>query len=112
MNKKKNQIQYAENPLGSIATINQANGVVSEERVKKIEHKRIDEGGLSRLYSHIKDNNTFAVIGSQDKDTGEDRSQELYNIAMLGRFKFKGFNWLLGTYTYDDPEKQWLERTQ
>ena len=105
MNKKKNQIQYAENPLGSIATINQANGVVSEERVKKIEHKRIDEGGLSRLYSHIKDNNTFAVIGSQDKDTGEDRSQELYNIAMLGRFKFKGFNWLLGTYTYDDPDK-------
>ena len=105
MNKKKNQIQYAENPLGSIATINQANGVVSEDRVRKIEHKRIDEGGLSRLYSHIKDNNTFAVIGSQDKDTGEDRSQELYNIAMMGRFKFKGFNWLLGTYTYDDPDK-------
>ena len=72
MNKKKSQIQYTENPLGSIATINNANGAVSEEKIKKIEHKRIDEGGLSRLYNHIKDNGTFAVIGSQDKDTGED----------------------------------------
>ena len=35
MNKKKNQIQYAENPLGSIATINQANGVVSEDANSK-----------------------------------------------------------------------------
>ena len=104
MNKKKSQIQYAENPIGSISAINQANGVVSEDRVRKIEHKRIDEGGLNRLFSHIKDNGTFAVIGSQDKDTGEDRSKELYdlvgNYSRKGRMK--GYNWLLGKYIYDD----------
>lgn len=101
--KKNNQIQYAENPLGSIATINQANGV-SENKIKKIEHKRIDEGGLSRLYGHIKDQNTFAVIGSQDKDTGEDRSDKLLNLVgdLSRKGKVKGYNWLLGKYVYDD----------
>ncbi len=104
MNKKKSQIQYAENPIGSISAINQANGVVSEDRIRRVEHKRIDEGGLSRLYNHIKDNGTFAVIGSQDKDTGEDRSKELYdlvgNYSRKGRMR--GYNWLLGKYIYDD----------
>ena len=57
-----------------------ASGSVGESRINKIEHKRIDEGGLSRLYNHIKDQDTFAVIGSQDKDTGEDRSNELYQF--------------------------------
>ena len=101
--KKNNQIQYIENPLGSIATINQANGV-SENKIKKIEHKRIDEGGLSRLYGHIKDQNTFAVIGSQDKDTGEDRSDKLLNLVgdLSRKGKVKGYNWLLGKYVYDD----------
>lgn len=115
MNRKKkdNQITYLRGNVqdscdffnATMGNSDIASGSVGEGKISKIEHKRIDEGGLSRLYNHIKDQDTFAVIGSQDKDTGEDRSNELYNIVMNPKYKLQGFNWLMGTYTYDDPNK-------
>lgn len=72
--------------------------------MRKITHKIIKEGGLSRLYSHIKDKDTFAIIGSQDKDTKEDRSAELRTLVhKLSRAgKIGGYNYIKGHYTHKD----------
>ena len=53
---------------------------------------------------HTKDKTTFAVIGSQDKDTKEDRYQELISEIrkIAGKGNKIGYNNLEGTYTYDD----------
>lgn len=75
---------------------------------------RKDEASYSRIYQHTQDDSTFAIIGSEDKDTKQDRSTELYNIVRdytYKRGKAIGFNKVNGTYTYqkDDnskPEKQ------
>lgn len=77
----------------------------SEINVGKYTYKELVEGGLSRLWSHTKDNNTFAIIGSQDKDTKEDRSDELidavssYSKQNSGKV---GYRYLWGRYTYED----------
>lgn len=72
------------------------------------------EASYSRIYQHTQDDSTFAIIGSEDKDTKKDRSTELYNIVRDYSYKSGksiGFNKVNGTYTYqkDDssiPEKQ------
>lgn len=71
------------------------------------EHLEIYEDGLSRILQHTEDKNTFAVIGSEDKDTKKDKSQELLRevseLSRKVRDKRKiGFKHLQGTYTYDD----------
>lgn len=71
------------------------------------EHLEIYEDGLSRILQHTEDKNTFAVIGSEDKDTKKDRSQELLRevseLSRKLRDKRKiGFKHLQGTYTYED----------
>lgn len=71
----------------------------------KVETKLV-ETGYSRLYSHIKGDNNFAIIGSQDKDTKEDRSKELTD--MIRRLSYKksgvGYNKVDGAYKYDVQE--------
>lgn len=71
------------------------------------EHLEIYEDGLSRILQHTEDKNTFAVIGSEDKDTKKDRSQELLRevseLSRKLRDKRKiGFKHLQGTYTCED----------
>ena len=74
----------------------------------------LNEASYSRIYQHTQDDSTFAIIGSEDKDTKKDRSTELYNIVRDYSYKSGksiGFNKVNGTYTYqkDDnsiPEKQ------
>jgi len=66
----------------------------------------LNETSLSRILQHTQDKDTFAVIGSQDKDTKKDRYTELLDeIAKLQK-KYDdrkiGFNHLKGTYTYED----------
>ena len=63
----------------------------------------INEGGLSRLWQHTQGNGEFAIIGSQDKDTREDRSSELYRELSKINTKYK-ISWkhLRGSYTYED----------
>lgn len=71
------------------------------------ENCTLNEAGLSRMLNHVKDKNSFAVIGSQDKDTKEDRFLELLSeINKLRRANKQpvGFNRLEGTYTYDNGE--------
>ena len=73
-------------------------------RKNSAEKEIICEAGLSRILQHTKDKTTFAVIGSQDKDTKEDRYQELISEIrkIAGKGNKIGYNNLEGTYTYDD----------
>ena len=66
-----------------------------------------EETSLSRLYQHTKNKDTFAVIGSQDKDTRKSRFDELKSLVSKLRNKITniGFNYLEGTYTYDNGEQ-------
>lgn len=70
------------------------------------ENYQLNETSLSRILQHTQDKDTFAVIGSQDKDTKKDRYTELLDeIAKLQKKysdKKIGFNHLKGTYTYED----------
>ena len=66
---------------------------------------KIEEGGLSRIWQHTRDDNTFAIIGSQDKDTKEDRSEELIGkVSKLVRQRNNniGYKPLWGRYEYED----------
>lgn len=71
---------------------------INEERSKKL------ETSYGRIYQHLNDSVTFAIIGSEDKDTREDRYKELVDI--LRRYhkqgKVRSFNPVVGTYTYQD----------
>ncbi len=66
-----------------------------------------EEASLSRLLQHTKNKNSFAVIGSQDKDTKKSRFSELKSLVSRLRNKISnlGFNYLEGTYTYEDGEQ-------
>lgn len=68
---------------------------------------KIEEASLSRLYQHTKDKDTFAIIGSQDQDTKQDRSAELKSLVGKAQRTYPnvGFNHLEGTYTYDNGEQ-------
>lgn len=73
--------------------------------IGKYRMNELTEGGLSRIWSHTKDDDTFAIIGSQDKDTKEDRSNEL--IFKVSEYASKhrgevGYKYLFGRYTYED----------
>lgn len=74
---------------------------------KECPKQELEEASLSRLYQHTKNKDTFAVIGSQDQDTKKSRFQELLSLVSGLRNKISniGFNYLEGTYTYDDGEQ-------
>ena len=62
---------------------------------------KVNEASYSRIYQHTQDDSTFAIIGSEDKDTHEDRSVELHNLVYkYSRKKHIGFNSVRGMYTY------------
>lgn len=70
---------------------------------------KIVEGGLSRIWQHTQDDDTFAIIGSQDKDTGEFHTQELYDWASASLSKHNkraGYTKTFGRYTYRDENKE------
>lgn len=75
-------------------------------------HSRINENSLSRLWQHTQDDTTFAIIGSNDKDTHEDRSKELMQLVRENSFKNSRNGWsnLEGTYTYEDGHTE-VERS-
>lgn len=68
----------------------------------------LTEASLSRIHSKVKDENvTFAVIGSQDKDTYEDRWLELRDKLLKLSNKSGqgyGYNIFKGNYTYENGE--------
>ena len=71
--------------------------------------EKITEGGLSRIWQHTQDDNTFAIIGSQDKDTGEFHSKELYDWASANLSKYAkqaGYTKTMGRYTYRDKDDE------
>lgn len=75
---------------------------VKRDRTTK-ESVQLNEVGLSRILDHIKDKKSFAIIGSQDKDTKESRYDEL--LQLLRKIPYRvGWSNLEGTYTYDNGE--------
>jgi hypothetical protein len=74
---------------------------------KECPKQELEEASLSRLFQHTKNKDTFAVIGSQDKDTKKSRFQELKSLVGKLRDKVSnlGYNYLEGTYTYEDGEQ-------
>ena len=82
----------------------------SEDELKDYileENEKKEESSLSRLYQHTKDKDTFAVIGSYDIVTNKDRFNELKSYVSKLREKIPniGFNYLEGTYTYEDGDQ-------
>ena len=70
---------------------------------------KLSEASYSRIYQHTQDDSTFAIIGSEDKDTGKNRKRELYDL--LKNYKNKsglrlGFNQAKGVYTYQDNNQE------
>lgn len=65
---------------------------------------RLNEVSLSRLYQHTKDDKSFAIIGTQDQTTKEDRRQELDDLIrdISSKYPNIGYNTLKGKYTYED----------
>lgn len=73
------------------------------EESLKVESAEFHESGLSRILQHVEGDTPFAIIGSQDKDTKEDRYDELRDeVAKVSRKTPIAFNVLKGNYTYDD----------
>lgn len=68
------------------------------------EQYNISESGLSRIWQYTKNHVSFAVIGSQDKDTKENRFPELVKEvnALMHKDRKITFKKLIGRYTYDD----------
>jgi hypothetical protein len=67
----------------------------------------LNETSYSRLYQHTQDYGTFAIIGSEDQTTKEDRSKELYDEVRDITYKNKGhigYNKADGTYQYVNEE--------
>lgn len=82
----------------------------SEDELKDYileESEKKEESSLSRLYQHTKGKDTFAVIGSYDIVTNKDRFNELKSYVSKLREKVPniGFNYLEGTYTYEDGDQ-------
>lgn len=104
--KKKRNLPTSVDVEADMNFFNNAMGIggVSVSEGKEKYPKVIKEGGVSRLYSKIKGKNTFAIIGSQDKDTREDRSEELNKLIKdyQEKHKFNGYNYIKGRYKYQD----------
>ena len=70
----------------------------------RITENYITEGGLSRLWQHTKDKNTFAVIGSQSSIDRVHRPDELKKLISEYALNHNGvgYNYILGNYKYKD----------
>lgn len=75
--------------------------------VKKISEKTSNQL-YGRFVQHLNDNKSFAIIGSQDSTTYEDRFNELVDLVRKYQYKNKihGFNYVDGTYTYAGDVKK------
>ena len=63
---------------------------------------KVEEASYGRIYQHTRDNGTFAIIGSEDKDTHKSRYDELKSLIKEYEKKYGhlGYNRLSGTYQY------------
>ena len=77
-----------------------------EELKERLDEETVlNEVGLSIIIDHVKDKNTFAIIGTNDKDTHESHYNDL--IYEIRKLKYRvGWNNLQGTYTYQNKETE------
>ena len=69
-----------------------------------VKHEPITGASVGRLLQHLSNANTcFAVIGARDKDTGELRTDELYQlVAQYNEMHHNGYNKSFGRYEYTE----------
>ena len=75
----------------------------NEQRGTQSDEFRLTEGGLSRIWQkENEEGRTFAIIGSRDKDTSEDRYNELLELVSdyIRKHRGSGYKILEGKYTY------------
>lgn len=80
-----------------------------KDKLERETINRLSEASYSRIYQHTQDDSTFAIIGSEDKDTGENRKRELYDLLKIYKDKSGlrlGFNQAKGVYTYQDNNQE------
>ena len=78
---------------------------LQDETIRLLTESMKTEASYSKIYQHTQDDNTFAIIGSEDKDTEENRKRELYDLVKKYQDKIGkrlGFNKVDGAYTYQD----------
>lgn len=81
--------------------------------MRHIEEKELKGDSLKRLIDRAKQAHTFAIIGSRDKDTGQDRSTELLNLISQVSLKSpneKTFHQVVGWNTLLDNSNSEIER--
>ena len=61
------------------------------------------ESGISRILQHLEGKTDFAIIGSQDKDTRENRFFELRDLLLKLPYRV-GYNHIEGVYTYENDD--------
>lgn len=67
----------------------------------------LNEASYSRIYQHTQDDSTFAIIGSEDQTTRENRIKELYELIRQYNKKHTvglSFNKADGMYKYKDKD--------
>lgn len=82
---------------------------LQDETMRLLLEDKKTEASYSRIYQHTQDDSTFAIIGSQDQDTGANRKGELYDLIKKYQDKLGlrlGFNKVDGTYTYQDGNQK------
>ena len=80
---------------------------VIKENLNNSAFTLVESAGLSRIWQYTHNNVDFAIIGTQDKDTKEDRTDELRSMLSKLRSNNNKITWriLKGTYTYDNGEQ-------
>lgn len=80
---------------------------MNKDKIKLTENS--NETSYSRIYQRTQDDSTFAIIGSEDKDTGDKKYVGLVDLVRKLSYKQGkgiGFNNVCGTYTYKREDKE------
>lgn len=69
-----------------------------------VKHRSVTAASVGRLLQHLSNENScFAIIGARDPDTGELRTDELYQlVAQYNDLHHNGYNKSFGRYEYTD----------
>ena len=69
-----------------------------------VRHTPVTGASVGRLLHHLSNENScFAIIGARDKDTGELRTDELYQlVSQYNDLHHNGYNKSFGRYEYTD----------
>ena len=70
---------------------------------------RLSEASYIRIYKQTQDESTFAIMGSEEEDSGKNKKRRLYDLLKNDQDKSGlrlGFNQAKGVYTYQDNNQE------